>query len=131
VPALFILLYFGFMGRQFSLYLRYFLPLYPVLAALAAYALVQAFKSLGSLRLPLKLSGRAVIAVLLVAATLPGFAYLSIYSKPVTRVEASAWMQSTWPARTAVTHEIWDDSLPLRLPGYPDKQIEYLGLPLY
>jgi YYY domain-containing protein len=135
LPALFIALYFGFMGRQFSLYLRYFLPLYPVLAALAAYMLVEGLAYFGRIdikqRLPLGSAGKAVIAVLLVAATLPGLAYLSIYSKPVTRIAASEWMSDTWPIGTKVGAEHWDDTLPLRLPGTPDKQVEFVELALY
>ncbi len=135
IPLLFILLYFGFMGRQFSLYMRYFLPLYPALAVLAGYALVEFARYLARLRVrnrfSLAMPGRVVVAMLLVAAVLPGFAYLSIYANPVTRVEASAWMLSNWPVGTSVAYEHWDDSLPLRLPNYPDKQINYVELPLY
>ncbi|MGE3983196.1 MAG: DUF2298 domain-containing protein [Dehalococcoidia bacterium] len=135
VPALFVLLYFGFMGRQFSLYLRYFLPLYPALAALAAYALLEAmsFFSRADLqrRLPVGPVARAAIAVLLVAATLPGLAYLSIYSKPVTRIAASQWMSSTLPVGAKIGAEHWDDTLPLRLPNMQDKQVQFVDLPLY
>jgi YYY domain-containing protein len=135
IPALLVLLYFGFMGRQFSLYLRYFLPLYPALAVLAAYMLVEALGYFGRTRmkwhLPVGEIGRTLVAVLLVAATLPGLAYLSIYSKPVTRIAASEWMSERWPVGTKVGAEHWDDTLPLRLPNTPDKQVQFVELALY
>ena len=48
-PLVFVLAYFGFMGRQFSLYLRYFLPLYPVLAVTAGFGLVELYRGAGAL----------------------------------------------------------------------------------
>lgn len=135
VPAAFVVLYFGFMGRQFSLYLRYFLPLYPALAVLAGYAAVEFLRFCRrpelNRRLPLALPARATLALLLAAAALPGIAYLSIYTKPVTRVEASRWMAETWPQGVRVGVEHWDDSLPLRLPNTRDPQVQFVDLPLY
>ena len=132
----FVLVYFGFMGRQFSLYLRYFLPLYPVLAVLAGFALLEFVAVIGRLGQRLSVPGFTVggrvAAVLLVGlAMLPGLAYMSIYSNAVTRVEASQWIYDTLPAGSAIASEHWDDSLPLRLAGSPDKQFTNLSLPLY
>ena len=132
----FVLVYFGFMGRQFSLYLRYFLPLYPVLAVLAGFALLEASAALGRIarRHPwpgLALGGRAAVVLLVGLAMLPGLAYVSIYTRSVTRVEASQWIYDTLPAGSAIATEHWDDALPLRLGGAPDKQFTNLSLPLY
>jgi YYY domain-containing protein len=122
------------MGRQFSLYLRYFLPLYPALAVLAGYLLVEVvawFARPGERRVPVVLAGRALVAALLLGAVLPGLAYLSIYSRPVTRIEASAWLLENLPAGSFVATEHWDDALPLLLPGSPEKRFENIDLPLY
>ena len=132
----FVLVYFGIMGRQFSLYLRYFLPLYPVLAVLAGFALLEVAAKVGRVGQRLSWPGftvgaRAAIAILIGLAMLPGFAYVSIYTRSVTRVEASQWIYDTLPAGSAIATEHWDDSLPLRLPGAPDKQFTNLSLPLY
>ena len=139
LPVLFVLVYFGFMGRQFSLYLRYFLPLYPVLAVLAGFALVDllrwARERSPRLRSPWR-QGAArgvplLVASLLALALFLGLAYLNIYSRPVTRVEASRWLYETAPTGSVIAVEHWDDALPLRLPGTPDKQFEVVALPLY
>ena len=130
----FVLVYFGFMGQQFSLYLRYFLPLYPVLAVLTGFTLWEVAAKVGRARLHwpgLSVGARAAVAVLIGLAVLPGLAYVSIYTRSVTRVEASQWIYDTLPAGSAIATEHWDDSLPLRLGGAPDKQFTNLSLPLY
>ncbi|HEX5140203.1 MAG TPA: glycosyltransferase family 39 protein, partial [Dehalococcoidia bacterium] len=103
LPLAFVLVYFGFMGRQFSLYMRYFLPLYPVLAVLGAYALIEACKDGMALaqRLGRPAVSKAVYAgagLVVVASVLAGLAYLSIYTRDFTRAEATRWMYANIPA---------------------------------
>ena len=43
------------------------------------------------------------------------------------RIAASEWMSETWPVGTKVGAEHWDDTLPLRLPNTPDKQVLYVS----
>ena len=130
-PVLFVLVYFGFMGRQFSLYLRYFLPLYPVLAVLAGFALADLLRwapqrSLRRRRQPqiartrrLRRRWRSCWPRHCSSA----LAYSSIYTRPVTRVEASRWLYENLPAGSRIAGEHWDDTVPMRLPGSPDKQL--------
>ncbi|HLF77649.1 MAG TPA: DUF2298 domain-containing protein [Dehalococcoidia bacterium] len=136
LPLVFALVYFGFMGRQFSLYLRYFLPLYPVLAVLAGYALVEVAR--GSVAIARKraeprlaYAGYAVVAGVVVLSLLAGLAYLSVYTKPLTRIEASRWMYENLPARSQIAVEHWDESVPMGFAGAPDKQFQLFDLELY
>jgi YYY domain-containing protein len=71
------------------------------------------------------------VAAGLALALFFGVAYLSIYGRPVTRVEASRWMYQNLPAGSAIATEHWDDTVPMRLPGSPDKQFRLFELGLY
>jgi YYY domain-containing protein len=135
VPLAWILGYFGFMGMQFSLYMRYFLPLYPTLTVFAAVLLYQTwrwaasdrpFAELGhlgdrvsGLKPAVSIAARAGVAAVLVLTLLMGLAFYNIYRSPVTRVVASKWIVENVPAGSVIGHEHWDDSVPYSVAGVP------------
>ncbi len=133
VPLAWVLGYFGFMGMQFSLYMRYFQPLYPALTVMAAFLLYKTwewgssqdpFAAFGRLRerlaparLLAKYASRAGVGAVLVLTMAMGLAYYQIYTEPVTRVSASAWIQLNIPEGAVIGHEHWDDPVPMDVAG--------------
>jgi len=129
LPAFWVAIYFLFMGRQFSLYMRYFLPMYAPLALFAAYLLFDVWRaaqkgSFGRLaalwpraRPALARTAKAAVIAVVVLTVLWGLAYANIYRRPLTRVEASRWINENIPAGSVFAAEEWDDPVPLGLPG--------------
>lgn len=133
VPLAWVLGYFGFMGGQYSLYMRYFLPLYPTLTIFAAFLLMktwdwsgskQPFAALGrsgSRLAPLKPAlapaMRTGVGVVAVMTALMGISFYAIYTRPVTRVAASEWIYENVPAGSVIGREHWDDSVPYQIEG--------------
>jgi hypothetical protein len=110
--ALFIcawsVLFFGYQGSRFAHTMRYFLPIYPVLALLAAHG----FLVLSDRRVSLPrhlLSWGALLALILVWP----LAFVSVYCNPHSRVEASRWIVNNIPRGSVIAVEHWDDGLPL------------------
>jgi len=105
--------------------MRYFLPLYPLLAILAAYLLVRiAGGSTGWRR-------RAGVGLSVVVVALTAFwalAVFSIYTRPNTRVAASRWIYEHVPAGSVVANEHWDWGLPLPVDGHNPFGGMYTGL---
>ncbi len=138
VPLAWVLGYFGFMGAQFSLYMRYFLPLYPTLAVFAAMllydtwrwstsadpfgALGRAAARLGPLRTLTPYAAALGVGVVLVMTLLMGLAFYNIYTKPVTRAEASRWIYQNAPEGSVIGHESWDDEVPYVVTGVRPRQ---------
>jgi YYY domain-containing protein len=58
---------------------------------------------------------KAPIAVTIIVTLILCLALVNIYRLPNTRVQASAWIYQHLPPGTVLTHEVWDDSLPLNL----------------
>lgn len=57
--------------------------------------------------------GLTVLAI----STLFTLAMTNLYSAPNTRVRASEWIYDHVPIGATLTNEIWDDSLPIQVPG--------------
>ena len=64
--------------------------------------------------------GPVLIVGVLAATTLWAYAFTRLYTRPVSRVQASEWIYEHVPKGAVVANEHWDDPLPLRLPDYPD-----------
>jgi YYY domain-containing protein len=124
----------GYFGFQFAKFMRYFLPAYPALAVLAGYLLMQALPRLVAwLRAPSGIQSIVRVGlptVVIVATGLYALAFVNIYNKPNTRIVASEWIYANIPPGTAIGVEHWDDSLPLRLPGF-EPRYEQISMNLY
>ncbi len=108
--------YFAWQGSQFTMTLRYMLPISGALIIAGAWALVTLSRAPGPRWLRLAGPGVLVGVVLLSAAW--AYAFTRIYTRPHTRVTAARWMMqhAHTPARSA--YEMWDDRLPLYVDGY-------------
>lgn len=106
VGALFALVMFGIQGATFSKFTRYYLPLTPFCALLAAHFWSEIEKRRANWNW-----GALGAAALTVAW---GAAVASIYGRPHTRLAASQWIVANIAPRTTVANEtVWDDGLPI------------------
>ena len=126
---------FLYMGQQFAKTIRYFLPLYPFLALLAAYLIVSLWRyatrnhalsvvewtqyaTRNTQYAILLRAVAALLALIVIGYTLFwGVAFTTIYTRPVSRVTASRWMFENIPQGASIANEHWDDPLPLRVDG--------------
>jgi hypothetical protein len=102
LPLLWVGGYFLFMGTRWVKSIRYFLPLYPFLCLLAAWALVQLWRTKGQAKL--RLSTLPIVPLLATIIVLAGtLIYASafveaVYAGEHTRIQASRWMYANIPA---------------------------------
>ncbi|MBA3276078.1 MAG: glycosyltransferase family 39 protein [Chloroflexia bacterium] len=138
----FHLLYFGV---AFGKTQRYLMPAYPFLVLLAAAAIVATLRwgwRRGILRVPFTNwsvrfprwlhPGTILPLVAVVTTVLYGAAFVSVYTEPQTRVEASEWIAGNVPAGGTIAWEYWDLPLPVGVPsiaerGYILAQLEPYG----
>ena len=94
-------------------FLRYLLPVTPLLLLFGAQMLVAALDWAKEHRQALALWVRAGILVVIASAVLYALAYSSIYSRPHPAVRAAEWLNAQGlPGETVVLREHWDDAIP-------------------
>ncbi|HYN88521.1 MAG TPA: DUF2298 domain-containing protein, partial [Ardenticatenaceae bacterium] len=131
IPVTWTAILFGLLGVQWVKSMRYFLPIYPTLALLAAWLLIYLWdqakgpervlgaRSRGILAWTTAKAG-IVLAAVVFGTLLYAIAFTSIYTRPHTRVAASRWIHENVPPGSLISNEtVWDDGLPLLLRGYP------------
>jgi hypothetical protein len=121
---------FLYLATRWVKTMRYFLPLYPLLAILAAYGLVRLYQAWAQDRAR-GVRGRwpavALAAAVVAGAALWAAAITGIYLRPHTRIAASRWIYAHVPAGSTVANEHWDWGLPLPIDGHNPFDGEYAG----
>ena len=97
---------------------RYFVPMLPGLYAIAglgvAAAIRVARRSVGLDRV----AAVGVASVSLALAAVWGLAFVNgVYGETNTRIRASHWIADNVEPGSALSSQVWDDALPMRLPG--------------
>jgi YYY domain-containing protein len=136
---------FLWQGLQYVQSMRYLLPIYPLLALMAAWVLfaildyrlkiadssarsespkwqrpifnLQSWRSSASHIFNLQWFAYALLALITIGTLLWGWGFLAIYRRPLTRITASHWMYANVPDGSVVANEHWDDPLPFGLDG--------------
>ncbi|MBI4675663.1 MAG: glycosyltransferase family 39 protein [Chloroflexi bacterium] len=106
----FALIYFLGVAFQFAKYMRYLLPLLPVLYIIAACAWRRILeKKFVRARLVFSILAFSILAV----AFLYSLAFIQIYTREHPWLVASRWIYENIPAGKTLTVEEWDDALPV------------------
>ncbi len=105
-------IYFLYQSTQFVKTIRYFLPLYPFIALMAGYGLI-------NLNQKIKQDYQLIFnTIILGLLSIWPLMFLSIYVTPNTRIKASHWLHQHVPDNGTILIEHWDDPLPLSMPQY-------------
>lgn len=125
IPLAWVVAYVPTIVLTEAKFLRYALPLVPVLAVLAGGLL-----TVGLARYSRNVSLVAVALVLGITA-IWAIGFASIYAHEHTRIAASKWMHANIPPGSAVSVESWDDALPLPYRGAPPMSYRQVGFDVY
>lgn len=110
--------YFTWQSINFTRSMRYQMPVYPALALIAAWAIVTLWERRGALagwQLPWRRIAAGVLAAVVLVGTAGwAFAFTRIYTRPVTRVEASRWIFENVPG--PINLEIQTDEGAVNMP---------------
>ncbi|MFO7681180.1 MAG: DUF2298 domain-containing protein, partial [Chloroflexota bacterium] len=119
IPVVWSGLYFLFMGTRWVKSIRYFLPIYPTLLLLAAWALFALWDRASASQKRRLLKQTAVFALILLTI-LPSFlwanTFVTTYQRPFTRLAASDWMYENVPTAVTILYETDGEQRQMQLP---------------
>ncbi|MDO8269789.1 MAG: glycosyltransferase family 39 protein, partial [Candidatus Levybacteria bacterium] len=119
--------YFLLFGNFAVGWMRYMLPIYPVLVLFGGYLLSQITDLISPKFAKNYLARKSLLLLLLIFLILYPISFLSIYLYPSTRIQASEWINNNIPPGSTIAVEHWDDALPVN----EGQKYTHLSLPLY
>ncbi len=123
IPVIWSGAYFLFMGTRWVKSVRYFLPIYPMLLLLAAWALFALWDRAAKSDTNWRNIKRTAVAVLMLIVIVPSFlwanAFAGIYQRPITRMAASDWIFEHIPSGATLLYEM--DGWVARIPSAPER----------
>ncbi len=112
--------YFLFMGTRWVKSVRYFLPIYPTLLLLAAWALFALWDHARRRETKRRTLKKSLVLLLMIVVVVPSFlwanAFLGLYQRPVTRIAASDWIFNNIPSGATLIYEADGESREYHLP---------------
>ncbi len=128
LPFSWLLVYYGWQGGGWVMTMRYYMPLYPVLALFAAWALVALVRRAWAWRgsALLRRGGALALLGLVTAFTLVwAFGFTRIYTRQLTRVQASHWILQNIPADFSFTITAEDGRTRMINIGLPNDSVTH------
>ncbi|GCE26317.1 hypothetical protein KDA_18010 [Dictyobacter alpinus] len=117
IPLSWVLIYGAITGGLYVKYVRYMLPIYPVLTLLAAGGLFAFLRFLrrkeSSTQRSLTWFGYSLISLVVLATAFQGLAMLNIYSQPNTLIQASHWIYAHIKPASTISYEQGDVVIPV------------------
>lgn len=110
LPVAWFLIYFGLVGAFHTKFLRYMLPVLPLLCMWAAWLSLRLWRArpVAGVRW-----GRALLPIVVLGTAFYAGAFMNIYRHEHTWVRATHWICAHYAPRRAIMVESWDDPLPL------------------
>jgi 4-amino-4-deoxy-L-arabinose transferase-like glycosyltransferase len=123
------LLFFLYQSTQAAKTMRYFIIIYPLLAIFAGIGIVGIIKLLKQ-NINNNFILNTLYIILYTSFLIWPLSFMSIYTKPHSRVQASNWIYDKFQNESIIFSEHWDDALPLRLEN-KNKTFNIIELPVF
>lgn len=126
IPIVFFWIFFLITSSYAVGWMRYLLPIYPVLAIFAGVIWIKKIIPYLNQKSQNKKRGLLIIFVLIIFSFWT-ISFMSVYYKNNTKIEASNWINSNIAHGASIAIEHWDDQLPI----YGAEKYTFNTLPLY
>ncbi len=124
VLTVFFMTFFVIAGKFAIGFMRYLLPIYPLLSLFGAVLL---YRLLSLMQEKIKKLSFVIGSIIVGGLLIWPLSFMTIYTKPNTRVLATEWIHANIPSGANLAIEHWDDSLPL----YGQEKYLMITFPLY
>tara|TARA_B100000131_G_scaffold304226_1_gene329018 strand:- start:91 stop:4623 length:4533 start_codon:yes stop_codon:yes gene_type:complete len=138
IPLSFVIVMLGLVSQQFNPLIRYLLPAYPIAITFGGYGIYRLWRwgegkeiAIGK-RPILRRISKGTAAILVAGTVFWGLAFVNgVYNDTHPRISASEWINENIEPGSTITHQIWDDRLPLPIPNEITPQLNYVELDLF